>query len=74
MQDETGSPEDPMRKWVQTEAAKHTTPASIRQRMAYEEKQILALASTGFGGDMEKARKTHRELIQVLSERLADFR
>jgi hypothetical protein len=56
---------------VETEAAKHTTPESIRQRIAYEEKQILALASGGSGRDMGKAREAHQELIQVLSERLS---
>ena len=58
-------------RWVQTEAAKHTTPESIRQRIAHEEKQINALASAGLGQEMEKAREAHVELIQVLSERLA---
>jgi hypothetical protein len=58
-------------KWVQREAAKHTTSESIRQRIAYEEKQIRALANVSSGQSMEKARKDHFELIQVLSERLA---
>ena len=60
-------------RWVQIEAAKHTTPESIRQRIAYKEKQINALASAGLGQEIEQARETHSELIQVLSERLADF-
>ncbi|WP_147022800.1 hypothetical protein [Microvirga aerophila] len=51
--------------------AKHTPPENIRQRLAYEEKQIRALAGTGSGRDMEKAREAHQELIQVLSERLS---
>lgn len=58
-------------KWVQREAAKHTTPESIRQRIAYEQKQIRALAGAGLGQDIEKAREAHSELIQVLLERLA---
>ena len=58
-------------RWVQKEAAKHTTPESIRQRIAYEEKQIRALAGVGSGAPVEEARKNHFELIQVLSERLA---
>ena len=33
-------------RWVQTEAAKHTTAGSIRQRIAYEEEQVRALMST----------------------------
>lgn len=57
-------------KWVQREAAKHTTPESIRQRIAYEQKQIRALAGAGLGQDIEKAREAHQELIQILSERL----
>jgi hypothetical protein len=58
-------------RWVQKEAAKHTTPESIRQRIAYEEKQTRALANIGSGRPVEEARKNHFELIQVLSERLA---
>jgi hypothetical protein len=58
-------------KWVQREAAKHTTPESIRQRIALEEKQIRALAGVGSGHPAEKARREHFALIQVLSERLA---
>ncbi|WP_147023234.1 hypothetical protein [Microvirga aerophila] len=72
------NPEDPMPKangqqsrWVQKEAAMHTTPDSIRQRIAYEEKQIRALANVGSGQPVEKARKDHFDLIRVLSERLA---
>ena len=58
-------------KWVQREAAKHTTPESIRQRIAHAEKRIDALASAGLGPEMVKAREAHVDLIQVLSERLA---
>ena len=58
-------------RWLQTEAAKHTTPDSIRDRIAYEEKQIRALANAGSGRQTERAREAHQELIQVLSERLA---
>ena len=61
-------------RWVQTEAAKHTTLDSIQRRIAYEEKQILALANAGSGREMEKAREAHQELIRVLTKRLADFR
>jgi hypothetical protein len=64
-------PNGQLSRWVQKEAAKHTTPESIRQRIAYEEKQIRALASVGSGDPVEKARRDHFELIQVLSERLA---
>ena len=60
-------------RWVQIEAAKHTTPESIRQRIAHEEKQINALAAAGPGQEIEQAREAHFELIQVLTERLADF-
>jgi hypothetical protein len=59
--------------WVQKEAAKHTTPASNRQRIAYEEKQIRILMGTGLTEHMAKALKAHHELIRVLTERLADF-
>jgi hypothetical protein len=59
---------------VQKEAAKHTTPASIRRRIAHEEEQIRVLTGTSLNGDMEKALEAHHELIRVLTERLADFR
>lgn len=58
-------------RWVQREAAKHTTPDSIRRRIAYEQKQINALVGAGLGQEMEQAREAHSELIQVLLERLA---
>ena len=58
-------------RWVQREAAQHTTPESIRRRIAHAEKQIAALVSAGLGQEMEKAREAHVDLIQVLSERLA---
>ena len=58
-------------RWVQREAAQHTTPESIRRRIAYAENQINALASAGLGPAIEKAREAHVDLIQVLSERLA---
>ena len=58
-------------RWVQTEAAKHTTPESIRQRIAHEEKLIQVLASAGLSEDAERALETHHELIRVLTERLA---
>jgi hypothetical protein len=61
-------------RWVQTEAAKHTTPESIRQRIAHEEKLIQVLASAGLSEDAEDALKAHFELIKVLSERLARTR
>ena len=63
----------PVSKWVQREAAKHITPERIRQRIAHEEKQINALAAAGPGQEIEQAREAHFELIQVLTERLADI-
>ena len=57
---------------VQTEAAKHTTPDSIRQRIADEREQIRILTSAGLtDGPMAKALEAHYELIWVLTERLA---
>jgi len=61
-------------RWVQTEAAKHTTPASIRQRITYEEEQIRILMGTSLTEHMAQALKAHHELIRVLTKRLADFR
>ena len=68
-------PDDPRSRWVQTEAAKHTTPESMRRRIAYEEKQIRILVGAGLtDGPMAKALEAHYELIRVLTKRLADFR
>jgi hypothetical protein len=68
-------PDDPRSRWVQTEAAKHTTPDSIRRRIAHETEQIRILSGAGLGGGpMAKALEAHHELIRVLTERLADFR
>ena len=63
-------PDDPRSRWVQTEAAKHTTPESIRQRISYEREQIRILTSAGLGGDYTRALEAHHELIRVLLERL----
>jgi hypothetical protein len=61
-------------RWVQTEAVKHTTLASIRQRIAEEEKHIRALLNAGVtSGPIEQALEAHHELIEVLTKRLADF-
>ncbi|MPR13080.1 hypothetical protein [Microvirga tunisiensis] len=65
---------DQSSRWVQKEAAKHTTPESMRQRIVFEQKQIQALMGTGlWGGPTENALKAHHELIRVLTERLAKF-
>ncbi len=62
-------------KWVQAEVAKHTTPDSIRRRIADEVEQIRILSSSGVAsGSMGEALEAHHELIQVLTKRLADFR
>ena len=66
-------PDDPRSRWVQMEAAKHTTPESIRQRIAYEREQIRILTSAGLGGDYTRALEAHHELIRVLSERLDEL-
>jgi hypothetical protein len=67
-------PDDPRSRWVQTEAAKHTTPESMRRRIAYEQKQIRILIDAGLGGGpTAKALEAHHELIRVLTERLADL-
>ncbi|WP_262298342.1 hypothetical protein [Microvirga sesbaniae] len=60
---------------MQKEAAKHTTPESIRRRIAEAEKQIHDLFNAGgTSGPMGQALEAHRELIEVLTKRLADFR
>jgi hypothetical protein len=62
-------------RWVQTEADKHTTPDSMRQRIVFEQKQIQVLTGAGLGGEhTTKALEAHHELIRVLTERLAKFR
>ena len=61
-------------RWVQTEAAKHTTPESIRRRIAHETEQIRTLSGTGIpSASMAEALEAHHELIRVLTKRLADF-
>ena len=65
----------PRARWVRTEAAKHSTPESIRRRIAEEEKHIRDLSNAGgTSGPMGQALETHRELIEVLTKRLADLR
>ena len=67
-------PDDPSSRWVQTEAAKHTTPDSMRQRIAFEKRQIQALTGAGLGGGhTAKALGAHHELIRVLTKRLAEL-
>jgi hypothetical protein len=55
---------------VRRQAAKHTTPASIRQQIDYEQGQIRILTGIGLSGDFTRALGAHQELIRVLSERL----
>ena len=61
----------PRARWVRTEAAKHTTPESIRRRIAHAEREIRALEGAGISPEVERAREAHRQLIQVLSQQLA---
>jgi hypothetical protein len=56
--------------WVRRQAAKHTTPGSIRRQIAYEREQISILTGTGLGGDYGRALESHLELIRVLADRL----
>jgi hypothetical protein len=56
--------------WVRRQAAKHTTPGSLRRQIAYEQEQIHILTGTGLNGDFTRALEFHQELIRVLSERL----
>jgi hypothetical protein len=56
-------------KWVRRQAALHTTPESIRRRIAYEREQARILMGAGFG-HIGRALEAHRELIRILSERL----
>jgi hypothetical protein len=60
--------------WVRRQAAKHTTPESLRRQIAYEQEQIRILKGSGLGGDFGKALGSHQELIRVLSERLDEGR
>jgi hypothetical protein len=55
--------------WVRRQAAKHTTPESIRRQIAHEREQIRILTGSGLG-DFRRALEFHHELIRVLSERL----
>jgi len=56
--------------WVRSQAAKHTTPESIRRQIAHEREQIRILTGSGLG-DFGRALEFHHELIRALSERLA---
>ena len=56
--------------WVRRQAAKHTTPGSLRRQIAYEQEQIRILTGSGLGADYGRALESHHELIRVLSERL----
>jgi hypothetical protein len=58
---------------VRTEAAKHTTAASIRRRIAHEEKQIRIWMDSVLGAGIDDALAAHHELIRVLSERLDEL-
>lgn len=58
-------------RWVQVEAAKHTTPDSIRRRIASETEQIRILTGAGVaGGSLAEALEAHHELVRVLTKRL----
>ena len=57
--------------WVRRQAAKHTTPGSIRRQIAYEQERIRILQGAGSSRDIQKALEAHSELIRVLSKRLA---
>jgi hypothetical protein len=53
-------------KWVQTEAAKHDTPESIRRRIADEQRQIRILSGAGLTNEtIRTALEAHHELIRV---------
>jgi copper homeostasis protein CutC len=68
-------PDDPSSRWVQTEAAKHTTLDSMRRRIADETEQIRILLGAGLTDEsIRQALENHHELIRVLTKRLAKFR
>ena len=64
-------PNGPRARWVQIEAAKHTTPESMQRRIAYAERQLRDLDALGSGRDIEMAREAHRQVVKVLSDYLA---
>jgi hypothetical protein len=53
--------------WVRRQAARHTTPESIKRQIAREREQIRILTGAG---DFRRALEFHHELIRALSERL----
>ena len=62
-------------RWVKNEAAKHTTPDSIRRRIDEEIKIIRTLWDTGVTEElMVEALENHKELIRVLTDRLNEFK
>jgi hypothetical protein len=67
--------DDPKNQWARRQAAKHTTPESIRQRIAYEQEQIRILTRAGLGDEpVAAALEAHYQLIRILTERLANSR
>jgi hypothetical protein len=58
------------KSWVAQEAAKHTTPASIRQRIATEQKQAEDPIMKKISADFPNSTKAHLDLIAVLEARL----
>ena len=56
-------------RWVQMEAAKHTTPESNRRWIAHETEQIRILADAGLTErPTGQALETRRGLIQFMTE------
>jgi hypothetical protein len=65
---------DQRARWVQTAAAKHTTPDSIRRRIASETERVRILSGAGAASGLwEEALEARHELIRVLTKRLADL-
>jgi hypothetical protein len=58
------------RKWVAQEAAKHTTPDEIRQRIATERKQAEDPIMKKISADFPNSTKAHLDLIGALEAKL----
>ena len=50
-------------RWVDGEAAKHITAASMRKRIALAREHLRALDSAGFGDEIAKAREAGAQLV-----------
>lgn len=59
------------KRWVAQEAAKHTTPESIRERIAAEKKQAEDPVMKKISANFPNSTQAHLDLIAVLEAKLS---